>query len=74
MDEFAIEAVTLKSLQKVRVGHDSSGPGSGWFLDKIVVRDPEDNTKEFLFPCNRYAVNDSFHLMGIFLWFAYSSW
>ena len=56
MDEFLIEAVSLKSLEKVRVGHDSSGPGSGWFLDKVVIKDPEDNTKEYVFPCNRFGI------------------
>ena len=56
MDEFLIEAVSLKNLDKVRVGHDSTGPGSGWFLDKVVIKDPEDNTKEYVFPCNRFGV------------------
>lgn len=55
MDEFLIEAVSLKVLQKVRVGHDSSGAGAGWFLDKVVIKDPEDNTKEYVFPCNRFG-------------------
>ena len=52
VDEFLIEAVSLKNLDKVRVGHDSTGPGSGWFLDKVVIKDPEDSTKEHVFPCN----------------------
>ena len=56
VDEFLIEAVSLKSLDKVGVGHDSTGPGSGWFLDKVVIKDPEDNTKEYVFPCNRFDV------------------
>ena len=55
VDEFLIEAVSLKNLDKVRVGHDSTGPGSGWFLDKVVVKDPQDNTKEYVFPCNRFG-------------------
>ena len=56
VDEFLIEAVSLKKLDKVRVGHDSTGPGSGWFLDKVVIKDPEDNTKEYVFPCNRFGI------------------
>ena len=56
VDEFLIEAVSLTNLDKVRVGHDSTGPGSGWFLDRIVVKDPEDNTKEYVFPCNRFGI------------------
>ena len=58
MDEFLIEAVSLKKLDKVRVGHDSTGPGSGWFLDKVVIKDPEESTKEYVFPCNRFGVAD----------------
>ena len=60
VDEFLIEAVSLKGLQKVRVGHDSTGPGSGWFLDKVVIKDPEDNTREYVFPCNRFVNPVSF--------------
>ena len=56
VDEFLIEAVSLINLGKVRVGHDSTGPGSGWFLDKVVIKDPEDSTKEYVFPCNRLDV------------------
>ena len=56
VDEFLIEAVSLKNLDKVRVGHDSTGPGSGWFLDKVVIKDPEDSTKEYVFPCNRFGI------------------
>ena len=56
MDEFLIEAVSLKALEKVRVGHDSTGPGSGWFLDKVVIKDPEDSAKEYVFPCSRFAI------------------
>lgn len=58
VDEFLIEAVSLKKLDKVRVGHDSTGPGSGWFLDKVVIKDPEESTKEYVFPCNRFGVAD----------------
>lgn len=58
VDEFFIEAVSLKALEKVRVGHDSSGPGAGWFLDKVVIKDPEDGTKEYVFPCNRWLAKD----------------
>ena len=53
--------MSLKGLEKVRVGHDSSGPGSGWFLDKVVIKDPEDNTKEYVFPCNRFGIFSSQH-------------
>ncbi len=37
VDEFLIEAVNLKSLKKIRIGHDGTRAGDGWFLDKVVV-------------------------------------
>ena len=56
VDEFEIEAVSLKDLEKIRIGHDGKGPGAGWFLDKVVVKDPRDPLKEFNFPCERYNI------------------
>ena len=53
MDEFYIRAVDLGSLEKVRIGHDNSGAGPGWFLDKIVVEDPH-SSKTYEFPCDRW--------------------
>ena len=38
VDEFVIDAVNLKALKKIRIGHDGTRAGDGWFLDKVVVR------------------------------------
>ena len=35
IDVFEIEAVTLKNLSKIRIGHDGSGTSPGWFLKKV---------------------------------------
>ena len=35
-DEFVVESIALGSLQKVRIGHDNTGPGPAWFLDKVM--------------------------------------
>lgn len=43
----------LKELKKIRIGHDGKGSGSAWYLNKVVIKDPEDNTKVFEFPCER---------------------
>nr|XP_015194523.1 PREDICTED: lipoxygenase homology domain-containing protein 1 isoform X1 [Lepisosteus oculatus] len=54
-DEFLIEAVSLKRVRRVRIGHDGRGGGCGWFLDKVVVREegkPETEATEF--PCYRW--------------------
>ncbi|XP_029436484.1 lipoxygenase homology domain-containing protein 1 [Rhinatrema bivittatum] len=54
-DEFIIEAVTLKQVRRVRIGHDGKGGGCGWFLDKVVVReDGKPETTAVEFPCSRW--------------------
>ena len=52
-DVFGIEAVDLGELTRLRVGHDGSGFGSGWFLDNIVVKE-EKSGKEWVFNCGRW--------------------
>uniref|UniRef100_U3K2M7 Lipoxygenase homology PLAT domains 1 n=1 Tax=Ficedula albicollis TaxID=59894 RepID=U3K2M7_FICAL len=54
-DEFFIEAVTLKQVRRVRIGHDGKGGSSGWYLAKVIVREegqPESEAVEF--PCYRW--------------------
>lgn len=36
VDVFNIEAVQLKHLNKIRIGHNGKRPGAGWFLDKVT--------------------------------------
>lgn len=52
-DEFVVRAVDLGDLEKVRVGHDNSGAGPGWLLEKIVVTSPV-TSKSVEFPCGRW--------------------
>ncbi|XP_077990949.1 uncharacterized protein LOC144445282 [Glandiceps talaboti] len=56
-DTFMLEAVSLGPLQKVIVGHDGQGTGSGWYLDKIVIKQSDDET-EHVFPCNKWLAED----------------
>lgn len=61
MDEFNVEAVTLNKLKKIRIGHDGTGPGAGWYLEKVVVippRDGKSEAKEVTFNCNRWLAED----------------
>ncbi|KAE8636810.1 hypothetical protein XENTR_v10003144 [Xenopus tropicalis] len=54
-DDFIIEAVTLKQVKRVRIGHDGKGGGCGWYMDKVVVReDGKPETEAIEFPCNRW--------------------
>lgn len=50
---FRIEAIDLGEVSKVRIGHDDSGAGSGWFLDNVVVTN-EKTGKEWVFNCGRW--------------------
>ncbi|KAI8493666.1 Lipoxygenase y domain-containing protein 1, partial [Branchiostoma belcheri] len=54
VDEFQVEAVTLKQVTKVRIGHDGTGSGSGWYLDKVVVREHGKMKSEMTFACDRW--------------------
>ncbi|NXD33245.1 LOXH1 protein, partial [Copsychus sechellarum] len=55
MDIFCIKAVSLGDLEKVLISHDGAGPGSGWLLDKIVIKHKEgEEAQEVVFPCNRW--------------------
>ncbi|XP_063155355.1 oxygen-regulated protein 1 [Candoia aspera] len=56
-DVFSVTAVSLGVLHKILIGHDGTGPGSGWFLQKVVIRFQEgaegkEEVIEFL--CNRW--------------------
>ncbi|MGH0156164.1 UNVERIFIED_CONTAM: hypothetical protein FKN15_047648 [Acipenser sinensis] len=56
-DEFLIEAVSLKQVRRVRIGHNGRGGGCGWFLDKVVVREEgQPETQAVEFPCNRQVL------------------
>ncbi|KAJ8050342.1 Lipoxygenase-likey domain-containing protein 1 [Holothuria leucospilota] len=56
-DQFAIESYPLGPLKKIRVGHDNSMVGAGWFLDKVIIDDVEMNATYEL-PCNRWLAKD----------------
>lgn len=46
----------MRKVRRVRVRHDGKGSVSGWYLDRVLVREegqPESDNVEF--PCLRYA-------------------
>uniref|UniRef100_A0A2K5J1I7 Lipoxygenase homology domain-containing protein 1 n=2 Tax=Colobus angolensis palliatus TaxID=336983 RepID=A0A2K5J1I7_COLAP len=58
-DEFTIESVTMRNVRRVRIRHDGKGSGSGWYLDRVLVREegqPESDNLEF--PCLRWLDKD----------------
>nr|XP_058131522.1 oxygen-regulated protein 1 isoform X2 [Dasypus novemcinctus] len=52
-DTFFLEAVNLGDLYKIIIGHDGLGPGNGWFLDDVVVKDPT-TSRDYTFLCHRW--------------------
>ncbi|KFP76822.1 Lipoxygenase homology domain-containing protein 1, partial [Acanthisitta chloris] len=52
-DIFAVEAVHLGHLYKIVIGHNGLGSGSGWFLDKVVIKDPI-TYLDYTFLCHRW--------------------
>uniref|UniRef100_H0XVT8 Lipoxygenase homology domains 1 n=1 Tax=Otolemur garnettii TaxID=30611 RepID=H0XVT8_OTOGA len=53
-DTFFLEAVHLGDLYKIVIGHDGLGPGNGWFLDDVMVKDPSTNRKYAFFCHSRW--------------------
>lgn len=51
-DVFEINAVDLGDLSMVKVSHDGAGVGSGWFLEKIIVKETEQNQTRYVFNCD----------------------
>ena len=43
-DIFNITAVDLGTLKKLRIRHDNSQAGAGWFLDRVEIVDNKDDT------------------------------
>ncbi|KAM3867839.1 lipoxygenase homology domain-containing protein 1 [Diretmus argenteus] len=53
VDKFSIEAVDLGQVYKIRIRHDNSMIGAGWYLDQVEVLDLE--TEEvYMFLCERW--------------------
>ena len=54
MDMFYVEAVSLGRLKYVQVGHDGDGYGSGFYLDKIFIRESDYAPTEYVFMCYQW--------------------
>jgi hypothetical protein len=61
-----IQCPSLGELTKLKIGHNNKGPGSGWFLGKIIVDDTLMN-RVYEFVCERWLAEDegSFSLCSI---------
>ena len=50
---FTLEAVDLGPLRTVKVSHDGTKAGAGWFLDRITVKESESGQEKYVFNCDR---------------------
>uniref|UniRef100_A0A8C1KV82 Lipoxygenase homology domains 1a n=1 Tax=Cyprinus carpio TaxID=7962 RepID=A0A8C1KV82_CYPCA len=53
---FRIEGLDVGRVYKIRIGHDGSGIGAGWFLEKVDVKRLK--TLVYFFPCQRWLAVD----------------
>lgn len=48
-----IQAVDLGRLREVQIGHTGKGPGSGWFLKTVTVKEDIDAKEKHVFKCEQ---------------------
>jgi hypothetical protein len=56
----------MRKVRRVRIRHDGKGSGSGWYLDRVLVREegqPESDNVEF--PCLRYVTPSCFNFLQL---------
>lgn len=46
--------LSLLQLEKVRIGHDGRGLGTGWYLEEVVIIIHDEC---WIFPCNRWLAD-----------------
>ena len=56
-DEFILDCPSLGTLKRLRISHNNKGFSAGWFLDKVIVDDIENN-RVYEFPCGRWLAKD----------------
>lgn len=49
-----VRLVSLVQLEKVRIGHDGRGLGTGWYLEEVVIIIHDEC---WMFPCNRWLAD-----------------
>ena len=64
VDVFVVQSPNVGEIEKIRIGHDGTGIGSGWHLSKISIRtlndpnDPTSGSSSIDFPCGRWLAED----------------
>ncbi len=59
VDTFRVQVPPFGDPTKIRIGHDNSGLGPGWFLSKVVIERTEGGPRAtWEFPCERWLDAD----------------
>ncbi|XP_069884736.1 lipoxygenase homology domain-containing protein 1 isoform X3 [Dipodomys merriami] len=53
VDEFTLETLNIGTINRLVIGHDSTGMHASWFLGSVQVRVPRQG-KQYTFPANRW--------------------
>jgi hypothetical protein len=56
-DEFTITCPSVGELNKILIAHNNKGSAPGWFLDRILIEDLNEN-RIYEFPCNKWLAVD----------------
>ncbi|XP_042637316.1 lipoxygenase homology domain-containing protein 1 [Orycteropus afer afer] len=57
VDEFTLETLNIGTINRLVIGHDSTGMHAGWFLGSVQIRVPRQG-KQYTFPANRWLDKD----------------
>ncbi|XP_004684062.1 PREDICTED: lipoxygenase homology domain-containing protein 1 [Condylura cristata] len=53
VDEFTLETLNIGTINRLIIGHDSTGMHASWFLGSVQIRVPRQG-KQYTFPANRW--------------------
>ncbi|XP_035657481.1 lipoxygenase homology domain-containing protein 1-like [Branchiostoma floridae] len=53
VDTFLLETLPVGIPKRIVIGHDGKGRGSGWYLDKVIIKESESMDEKFVFQCDR---------------------
>ena len=55
---FKMQCHSLGKLKKIRIEHDNTGFGPGWFLDRVTMADTNNPEKVCYFNCGQWLARD----------------
>ncbi|GFN87704.1 fibronectin type iii domain-containing protein 1 [Plakobranchus ocellatus] len=57
-DTFRFKSNCVGPMTKLRIEHDNTGLGAGWYLERIVVTDLKNPQWKYFFPCGQWLARD----------------